>query len=212
MKLGQILYEAKSSKLNKEIIEHMKDALEECNDLPDWQWKDPEEIESSSIDGEVVVSAYTSADYLVGSGTCPKAAQKTLDGYQSDANESAVEDTLSEFPELKKVKFDIDYSTLQDNDMNDAAEYLYGQESEWLGDIALDFVARVQFYDIDNSHGKYKGKSDSMTVICDLSWDGQKGEEAYKEINFKVDLSTEDGMKQAKDDIDSAIYEVVKIA
>lgn len=218
MKLGQILFEAKSSKLSKKIINYMKDALEECTDLPDWQWRDPKEIVSSSrdgfiafTDGGVVVSAYISANILVGTGNVPTAAQKTLDKYSDDAFKDAVADTLDEFPELKDVKYDIDYSTLNDNGYSNAADYLSERESDWLGDVVLGFTAKVQFYEKDNTHGEYPNKSDSMTVICDLSWEGQKGEEAYKEINFKVDLTTDAGIEKAKDGIDKAIVEVVKV-
>jgi len=202
--------------LPQEIIDFLGDALYECADLEEWQWSDVEEIESKSrdgfwayTDGGCYVNAQNTVDMMIATGYIPKALEKQCDRFQEDAREEAIERTKEEYPEIADWDDDdIDYSNLYDNDKGEIAEFYSECESEYMSDIYGDFQARVQYYSKDNRNGDFTGKSDSMTVIAQIGFEGFKNNEEYAEENFKVDLSTPKGIKKAEKDIEKALKKV----
>ena len=221
--LEEVIVEAtgkgsEGEEIPEEVIEFIIDELDECADLNEWNWNDPDEIESKSrdgfwawTDGGAEVRAWQTVDYMVGSGTAPKAIDRAVDDFWAEGATSAAEDLVQNHPELKDVSYDIDYNSLYVNELGDYAEELSELEREYTQDIVYEAKIGVYYYKDENFHNPIGKGKDAVSVFAELALDGAKRNDAKKEINIPVDFSTEKGIAQAKKQIAKAITKVCKI-
>ena len=205
--------------LPKEIVGFLEGELEECADseLDEWNWTDPEEIESKSrdgfwawTDGGVEVRAWQSVEYMVGSGTAPKAIDKAVNDFADMAYSEAKEQFISNHPELANVDFDIDYNSLYDQDKGDLAEELSELESEYMYDIIYEAKIGAYYYKDENFHNPIGKGVDAVSIFAELALEGGKRNASSHEINLAVDFSSDKGIKKAEKAIAKAITKVIK--